>query len=188
MREIFLTAHADWFQARDGVPFDPKFEAREAAFQRLAVGWLVKTFGEDCVHARADRDEKTFHIHAVILPRAVTQDGRRLLQPLKHDAIRNYETAQDDVGAWFAAAGRGLTRGERRKKKVREAIRHNEKLRKAQGKGHRLDDVETRLREYRQHGSPRKWGEEQERDLAERVADAEGREERIVESEAAVAE
>ena len=148
--------------------------------------WLEKTFGDDCVHARADRNEKTYHIHAVILPRAVTKDGRKMLQPSTHTAIRYYEKAQDDVGAWFAAADIGLRRGERRKKKVRAAIRHNKKLRAEQQEGRRLGEAETPLPEYRQHVSPRKWREAQECKLVEREADVQGREEKLAETEAAV--
>lgn len=188
MREVILTAHADWFQVLEGDPFSDDYETREAAFQRLSVEWLEKTFGDDCVHARADRDEETYHIHAVILPRAVTEDGRKMLQPSKHDAIRNYEKAQDDVGAWFAVAGIGLVRGERRKKKVREAIKHNEKLREAQQQGCRLDEAEKPLPKYRQHVSPRKWREEQECKLVAQEAEAQVREVTLVKNEEAVAE
>ena len=187
MREIILTAHADWFKATEGDPFDEKYETREAAFQRLGAEWLEKAFGEDCVHARADRDETTFHIHAVILPRAVTRDGRRMLQPSKHDVIRNYEKGQDDVGTWFAAADIGLTRGERRKKKVRNAIEFNAELRDAQKKGDRLEQTEKPIPKHRQHVSPRKWREARECELVEREAGVRNRETHLSESEAGVA-
>lgn len=188
IREVILTTHADWFKITEGDPFCDEYETREAAFQRLSVEWLEKTFGNDCVHARADRDEETYHIHDVIVPRAVTEDGRRMLQPSKHDAIRDYEKAQDDIGAWFAAAGIGLVRGERRKKKVREAIKHNEKLREAQQQGCRLDEAEKPLPKYRQHVSPRKWREEQERKLVAQEAEARVREVKLVKNEEAVAD
>jgi hypothetical protein len=71
------------------------------------------------VHARADRDEKTYHIHAVILPRAEDQHGRPMLIPSKHEAIRSYELAQDIAGVWFAQAG--LVRGEARAFAARQA-------------------------------------------------------------------
>lgn len=186
MREVVLTAHADWFKVRDGDPFDQSYQTREAQFQELAVGWLKKTFGDDCVHARADRDEKTFHVHAVILPREVTKDGRKMLQPSKHDVSRYYEKGQDDVGAWFSAAGIGLMRGEQRKKKLRDAIEHNAELRKKQKKGERLDESEKPLPEYRQHVSPRKWREAQECKLVEREVEADAREERLAEREMAL--
>lgn len=186
MREVILTAHADWFKIEDGDPFSEGYETREVAFQRLAVEWLRKTFGDDCVHARADRDEKTFHIHAVILPRTVTPDGRRMLQPSKHAVIRDYEEGQNDVGAWFAAAGIGLTRGERRKDAVRNAILHNEKLRTDQGEGRRLDETGQPLPKYRQHVSPRKWRAAQECKLVAREAEVQGREDGLAEREAEV--
>lgn len=188
MREVILTAHADWFKVLEGDPFNDDYETREAAFQRLGVEWLKKTFGEDCVHARADRDEETFHIHAVILPRSVTKDGRRMLQPSKHDAIRDYEQAQTDVGAWFAAADIGLVRGERRKKEVREAIKHNQKLREAQQQGSRLDEAEKPLPKYRQHVSPRKWREEQECKLVAREDETQVREVKLIKNEEAIIE
>lgn len=187
MREVILTAHADWFKVTEGDPFSDDYETREAAFQRLGVEWLEKTFGDDCVHARADRDETAFHIHAVILPRAVTKDGRRMLQPSKHDVIRYYEKGQDEVGAWFAAANIGLTRGERRKNKVRKAIKYNIKLREAQKKGNRVEEAAKPLPKYRQHVSPRKWREAQECKMVERQVNVQDREIHLVESAAAVA-
>ena len=91
-----------------------------------------------------------------------------MLQPSQHPVMRNYEEGQNDVGAWFAAAGIGLTRGERRKDKVRQALKHNAKLREDQQTGSRLKEVEIDLPHYRQHVSPRKWREEQEKKLATR--------------------
>jgi hypothetical protein len=89
-----------------------------------------KWFEGDCVHARANRDEEVYHIHAVILPRARTTDGQRMLQPSKHGLIRHYEAGQDSVGAWFAAADINLKRGERRKQQNGDALEHNAKIRK----------------------------------------------------------
>ena len=188
LREVILTANAEWFEGTNGDPFDEGYETREQAFQRLGVAWLRKTFGDDCVHARADRDEQAYHIHAVILPRAIAKDGRMMLQPSQHPVIRDYEKGQDDVGAWFAAAGIGLKRGERRKEKVREAIAHNTQLRKDQKKGQRLEEAEEPLPEYRQHVSTRKWREAQERKLAERDTKVQRREESALIAEAAVTE
>lgn len=188
LREVILTANAEWFEGANGDPFEDGYETREQAFQRLGVAWLRKTFGDDCVHARADRDERAYHIHAVILPRAIAKDGRMMLQPSQHPVIRNYEKGQDDVGAWFAAAGIGLKRGERRKEKARKAIEHNRQLRKDQQQGQRLEEAEVPLPEYRQHVSPRKWRMEQDCKLAEREAEVRSREERVLDAEGAVAE
>ena len=87
LREVILTANAKWFEGVDGDPFSDDYQTREEAFEGLAVAWLRKTFGDDCVHARVDRDEQAYHIHAVILPRADCKDGRMMLQPSQHPVI-----------------------------------------------------------------------------------------------------
>lgn len=114
------------------------------------------------MHARADLDEETYHIHAVIFPRATTKDGRRMLQPSKHAMIKDYEAAQDSVGQWFAEAG--LVRGERRKAERRKALQQNAKL--------RGDEAPMAVPEHRPHVSPADWRKQQERDLADREADS----------------
>jgi hypothetical protein len=123
LRELILTANSEWFaqvEEVDGKKLD--MAAKEALFERLAVDWLVKEFGVDVVHARADRDEIAYQIHAVIAPREVKPVNgatRRMLRPSKFAIIEDYEKAQDSVGAWFEQAG--LTRGEQRAKARREA-------------------------------------------------------------------
>ncbi|WP_065331267.1 hypothetical protein [Tritonibacter mobilis] len=122
MREVIITAHSDWFESAGDQSTWRGMMAkrrREKQFEDLAIGWLTYNFGEDVVHARADRDEKTYHIHAVILPRGKDQHGRPMLIPSKHDAIRSYEHAQDIAGIWFAQAG--LARGEARAFAARQA-------------------------------------------------------------------
>ncbi|MFT6650085.1 plasmid recombination protein [Pseudophaeobacter arcticus] len=168
LREIILTANKKWFEddltgfLGEGGP------NREDQFQALAVQWLVNEFGDDCVHARADRDEEAYHIHAVVVPRTKLKDGRRMLQPSKHDVIRQYEDGQDSVGAWFAAAQIGLTRGERRKQKIRDALDHNEKVRETQrATGEDLLEDLVPVPKHQRHVSPRKWRMAQEMLLAD---------------------
>ena len=162
MREIILTANREWFDAAGA--------EGEERFEDLAIGWLQANFGADCVHARADLDEQAYHIHAVIIPRAVTKDGRRMLQPSKHPLIRDYEAAQDSVGEWFAELG--LVRGERRAAAIREAKRHNERIRREAEEG--MPEIflpdSMAVPQRREHVSPRTWREEQERKLADREA------------------
>lgn len=76
-----------------------------------------------------------------------------------------------------------MTRGERRKEKVRQAINHNAQLRKNQLKGLRLEEAETDFPDYRQHVSPRKWREQQERKLADCDIEICAREKCVVEAE-----
>lgn len=179
MREIILTVNRKWFEAGEQERNADGLTPRELAFEDLAKKWLRKNFGADCVHARADLDEEAYHIHAVILPRAVTKDGRQMLQPSKHPLIRHYEAGQDSVGDWFADLG--LVRGERRKQAFRDAMAHNEWLQRDIDKG--IPDVflpePAEVPDYRQHVSPRKWREAQERALAKREKVATVREGRV---------
>ncbi|MCZ4260136.1 plasmid recombination protein [Limimaricola sp. G21655-S1] len=124
MREVILTANRDWF---DALPTPAARKARAQAFEDVARDWLLKNFGEDVVHARADLDEQAFHIHAVIVPKVqVDLNGtkRWMLQPSKHELIKDYEAAQDSVGKHFATLG--LMRGERRAEAVRQARQNGE--------------------------------------------------------------
>ncbi|QFT61565.1 plasmid recombination protein [Roseivivax sp. THAF30] len=192
MREVILTVNRKWFEAGNAKtspetrqaaqptapgfqPIDELFgdegEARalnrhEAQFEELAVAWLQEHFGEDVVHARADLDEEAYHIHAVILPRARTKDGRHMLQPSKHAMIEDYELAQDSVGAWFSQIG--LVRGEKRAKAIRDAIEKNATRR---GDAPKVD-----VPEKRQHVSPRDWRRKEERKLSTRASELETRE------------
>jgi hypothetical protein len=178
LREVIITANRRWFDDDMTAFLGESGPTREEKFEALAVSWLQKEFGKDCVHARADRDEEAYHIHAVILPRATTKDGRRMLQPSVHGAIRYYEKEQDSIGAWFEAARIGLHRGERRKRKIVEAIEHNAKVRAAQiqeGKDEAVDGF-VEVPQHRWHVSPRKWREQQDQALAERDVDVTARE------------
>lgn len=166
LREVILTVNKRWFELDIGDFLGEAGPSLEDQFEKRAVEWLTETFGDDCIHARADLDEVAYHIHAVILPRAVTQDGRRMVQPSVHPVIRNYEDGQDSVGEWFESLG--LRRGEKRKQALRDALEHNRKAREAHesGQPQSLDLVD--IPEHRAHVSPRKWREAQERRLCER--------------------
>lgn len=166
LREVILTANKEWFEsagARDG----KEKAKREGQFEQLAIDWLTEHFGEDVAHARADLDEEAYHIHAIIVPRSKTSDGRLMLQPSKHPMIKDYEAAQDSVGEWFSEIG--LRRGERRAKKIREAKQHNASIRNA-------GEAKVEVPDRREHVSPREWREQQERQLAERELYAGNRE------------
>lgn len=131
LREFVITAHHEWFEAlgesntlRDIT--DP--EEREMRFEALALDWLKSRFGDQVVHARAHRDETAYHIHGVIAcwtEKHSRRSGRqKLLQPSSHPLLKDYEKAQDDIGAFFADLG--LVRGERRAKARREARKAKE--------------------------------------------------------------
>lgn len=123
LREVILTAHRDWFAVHGEMEKLLGF-TREAEFERHAIEWLRSRFGGAVVHARADHDEMTYHIHAVIVPwveKTSERRGRqRLIQPSSIPVLRDYEKAQDDVGEFFGRIG--LQRGKRTAAARREAL------------------------------------------------------------------
>jgi hypothetical protein len=155
LREVILTANKDWFEdvTQIGAVFDIDERAeREAQFKAHAVEWLQTRFGEAVIHAHADHDETTCHIHAIIMPRHEKTSGRRglqrLLQPSSHPLLKNYEAAQDDAGAFFGKIGlkRGA-RGAAARRLVLEANREARKVAKETGAKPVLQGVPT-MREH----------------------------------------
>ena len=135
LREVILTANKDWFEETSemGALFDVNERAeREDQFKAHAVEWLKSRFGDAVIHAHADHDETTCHIHAIIMPRHEKTSARRgtqrLLQPSAYPLLKNYEDAQDDAGAFFAKIG--LKRGARGAAAQRLVLETNEKARK----------------------------------------------------------
>ncbi|MFY0310702.1 plasmid recombination protein [Leisingera sp. D0M16] len=167
LREVILTANRKWFDAPES---EAAREARALAFQDAARDWLLENFGEDVVHARADLDEQAFHIHAVIVPKAqVDLNGtkRWMLQPSKHDLIKDYEAAQDSVGQHFAPLG--LMRGERRAAAVRKARQNGEEA-----------------PAYRQHVRTADWRKAEDTRIAETRAKLDQRAEAMIAEKAAI--
>ena len=135
LREFIITANREWFvpseddsrfagtDAEKTAARQKLIEDREAQFQAMAIEWLRSRFGNQVLHARADRDETTFHIHGVIASwteKHSKRSGRQLLiQPSSHPLLKDYEKAQDDIGAFFSSLG--LTRGERQAAARRKA-------------------------------------------------------------------
>lgn len=118
MRELILTAHRDFFAS---MPPDLDGRSLQDRFETTAVRWLQENFGQSVIHARADLDEATYHIHAVIMPVAEKEGGRAMLEPSAHPFIKDYERLQDSLGDAFRELG--LVRGERRAERTRQAVR-----------------------------------------------------------------
>lgn len=168
MREVILTVNKEWFDADPAAVFDEGVDKNQriADFECLSIAWLKKKFGNDVIHARADLDEDAYHIHAVVMPRALVEMTRTnkktgekkviatrlMLQPSKFDVIKKYEHAQDSVGEWFAEIG--LDRGEKRKEAFRQAV--------AKGDTPPPKRMHTKTREFRR---------KKDRELAKRERD-----------------
>lgn len=171
LREVILTAHRDWFAGRD----EGATATRAQRFEAQAVEWLQSRFGDAVVHARADHDEMTYHIHAILAPwveKTSTRRGtQRVLQPSSNRLLKDYEAAQDDVGEFFASIG--LKRGKRRaeqRRQIAERIAERERKRAdlaAKGKPVPADlseEQDPRLPDPVRHKpTPVWWAEERER-------------------------
>lgn len=201
LREVILTAHRDWFAGQD----EGETASRAQRFEAQAVEWLQSRFGDAVVHARADHDEMTYHIHAILAPwveKTSTRRGtQRVIQPSSNPLLKHYEAAQDDVGEFFATIG--LKRGQRRAEKRREiAERIAERERKRAALAAKSDAVPADLSEdqdprlpdpVRHKPTPVWWAEEKERlddeaqqiEIARRRAAAEAK--RQAEQAAAIA-
>jgi hypothetical protein len=57
MREAILAVSRAWFEGGEQAVHPGQLTLRESQFERYAVSWLQEHFGDDVVHARADRDE-----------------------------------------------------------------------------------------------------------------------------------
>lgn len=143
LREVILTAHRDWFTGQD----QGATATRAQRFEAQAVEWLQSRFGDAVVHARADHDEMTYHIHAILAPwvekTSVRRGKQRLLQPSSNKFLKDYEAAQDDVGEFFEHIG--LRRGQRTaaaRRAVKKAIKAREERRaKLTASGQHIPDA-----------------------------------------------
>ena len=138
--------------------------SRQERFEACAVEWLQSRFGDAVVFARADHDEEAYHIHAVIAPWTETTTKRRgtqrMLQPSAHPLLKDYEKAQDDVGAHFSAIG--LRRGERHKARWRDAVNARAAEREVAGA------AQTPLPEIPEHVPPAEWRKREDAKLIAR--------------------
>ncbi len=165
LREVILTANRKWFDEIEETGDTMVFDKRERDFEDLALAWLKLNFGDDLVHARADLDEETYHVHAVIVPKTrVDLNGtkRWMLQPSKHMAVKDYEVAQDSVGMWFSTIG--LTRGERRAEAIRKARQAGEN-----------PDPDL----YRQHVRTVDWRKAEDTRIVEKAQELDAREKKL---------
>jgi hypothetical protein len=105
MREVILTANREVFEEVLGAVFGEDSNHGEEGYERIAVKWVIDNFGDDVVHAHADRDEAEFHVHAVMVLWVGVDMGvhentaiRERLRPSKHELIGFYERRQHNVG------------------------------------------------------------------------------------------
>ena len=130
--EGLLSISSQWFGGESGA-WD---EQKVGQFRSFALDYLRETFGSDLIYARMDMDEKTPHIHYVVLPEfEERRTGKRMLSHHQHRHFgreelasalfdgeepdprkvrRSYEILQDEVAAFARARGLEVERGAKR--------------------------------------------------------------------------
>ena len=138
LREVLLTANAEYYMAEEGDP-DPyvahrtnKDGVRERfllsrkkidSFERYGLKFFKDLFPGQLRHLRLDMDEEVPHFHALVLvskEKTSKNLGTQInIVPSANPLIRRYEHAQNVAGEYFGCIG--LVRGERRAEARRNA-------------------------------------------------------------------
>jgi hypothetical protein len=103
-RELLMTASPDFFK----ILLPGELERWKADNMKF----LEKTFGTNCVYATMHIDEKTPHIHALIVPRFTNKKGEYVLSNKRYfDGIQAYREFQDNYAATMQEHFKVLNRG-----------------------------------------------------------------------------
>lgn len=158
--EGLLSISHEWFDGDAGAWDETKVDQ----FRAFVIEYLGETFGSDLVYARMDMDERTPHVHFVVLPEHEEgRTGKRMLSHHKHRCFgrkelaaaifddeapdpkkvrRSYEILQDEVAAFAKARGLGVERGAKRAERNRmledlgEAVERRDHITPAEGRKH----------------------------------------------------
>lgn len=103
-RELLMTASPDFFK----ILLPGELERWKAD----NMNFLQNTFGTNCVYATMHIDEKTPHIHALIVPRFTNKKGEYILSNKRYfDGIEAYRTFQDNYASHMQEHFKVLNRG-----------------------------------------------------------------------------
>lgn len=103
-RELLMTASPDFFK----ILMPGELER----WKTDNIKFLEKTFGSNCVYATMHIDEKTPHIHALIVPRFTNSKGQYILSNKRYfDGIEAYRTFQDNYASHMQEHFKILNRG-----------------------------------------------------------------------------
>lgn len=116
MTRLLLSASPSYFrpEGEEGEgEYDP---ARIQAWVKASMGWLRSEFGSDLVHVAYHGDERTPHLHAVVVPTYQKKTKRRTVRQVSHHnhpsfSKQNYATCHDRYAA--VVRDLGIERGER---------------------------------------------------------------------------
>jgi len=103
-REMLLTASPDFFHL-----ITP---AQLELWKEENLKWLKINFGENCVYATVHNDEKTVHLHCLIVPRFTNAKGQQILSNTRYfDGVEKFRAYQDNYSEHMQRAFKSLNRG-----------------------------------------------------------------------------
>lgn len=116
-RELLMTASPDFF--RGLIPQELQ------QWKSKNLKWLKDNYGKNCVYATLHRDEKTWHIHALIVPKFKNKKGEYILSNTRYfDGIEKMRGWQDNYANSMQSTFKCLNRGIRYSKAKHIEIRH----------------------------------------------------------------
>jgi len=103
-RELLMTASPDFFKGM----MDSDLEQ----WKKDNIKFLKDNFGENCLYATLHKDEKTWHIHALIVPKFKNKKGENILSNTRYfDGIDKFREWQDNYAKAMQQHFKCLNRG-----------------------------------------------------------------------------
>lgn len=104
-RELLMTASPDFFKGLSKQDLE-KWKTEN-------IKWLQKNYGENCIYATLHKDEKTWHIHALIVPKFINEKGKSILSNARYfDGIEKFREWQtnyaEGMQQYFKCLNRGI--------------------------------------------------------------------------------
>ena len=116
-RELLLTASPGFFQ---GMP-----PSELERWKELNYNWLKKEFGDNCIYCVCHNDEKTYHLHVLIIPKFTNDKGKEILSNMRYfDGIDKFREWQDKYSSSMQQVFKSLNRGIRNSKAKHIEIKH----------------------------------------------------------------
>jgi len=116
-RELLLTASPAFFKGLSSQDLEK--------WENSNVNWLEENFGNNCVYATLHKDETTWHIHALVIPKFQKENGRYILSNTRYfDGIEKLREWQDNYANGMQKHFRSLNRGIKYSKAKHMEIRH----------------------------------------------------------------
>jgi hypothetical protein len=117
-RELLLTASPNFFQGLTAGNLEK--------WKQLNTDWLRANFGDNCVYAVLHKDESTWHIHALVVPKFYDEKRQRftLANCRYFDGIEKLRGWQDNYSECMKSVFKALNRGIKFSKAKHIEVRH----------------------------------------------------------------